>query len=102
MISTSSTRHCFLVVAHDDDTHFNVFLRADRFYVGTPNVDARKLARWKDRAPKATRSGGTATLWPCCDSVSRDEAEDAILAVWLDVKYPRLMEPAPLDTAQQN
>ncbi len=102
MISTSSTRHCFLVVAHDDEIHFNVFLRTDRFYVGTPNLNENKLARWKDRVPSATRSGGTATLWPCCDTVTRAEAEDAILEVWLDVKYPRMMEPSPLDAAQQN
>lgn len=102
MNSTSSTRHFFVVVAHNDKEHFNVFLRSDRFYVGTPNIGARKLARWKDRVPSPSRSGGTATLRPCCDSVTRAEAEDVILAVWLDVKYPRLMPPAPLDTAQHN
>lgn len=98
----SSIRYCFLVVAHDDETHFNVFLRADRFYVGTPNLDARKLARWKDRKPDPSRSGGTATLWPCCDSVTGVEAEDAILEVWLDVKYPRMMRATPLSVARQN
>lgn len=98
----ASTRHFFVVVAHDDDEHFNVFLKSDRFYVGTPNVSAHKLARWKDRAPSPARSGGTATLWPCCDSVTQAEAEDAILEVWLDVKYPRFVEPTPLDVTQYN
>jgi hypothetical protein len=98
----SSIRYCFLVVAHDDEAHFNVFLRADRFYVGTPNLDARKLARWKNREPSSSRSGGTATLWPCCDAVTGVEAEDAILEVWLDVKYPRMTGAEPLSPAQHN
>jgi len=102
VLSSPSIRHCFYVVAHDDATHFNVFLRADRFYVDTPNVDPQKLARWKDRAPSAERTGGTATLWPCCEAVTAAEAEDAVLEVWLDVKYPRHTKAEPVSDAQRN
>lgn len=102
MIAQTSIRHCFHVVAHDDETRFNVFLRADRFYVDTPNLDEEKLARWKGRERSTTRSGGTATLWACCDSVTQTEAEDAILEVWLEVKYPRKTAVRPVSAVQQN
>lgn len=95
-------RPCFLIVPHHDEAHFNVFLRADRFYVGTPNVDAEKLARWKKRERSVMRSGGTATLWPCCDSATQQEAEDTVMSVWLDIKYPRMTGAEPLADAQLN
>lgn len=95
-------RHCFYVVPHDDGLHFNVYLRAERYYVDTPDVDAAKLARWKGRERSTSRTGGTATLRACGESVTEAEANDAVLGVWLDIVRPRFTEAPPVAEAQRN
>lgn len=94
--------HCFYVVPHDDGLRFNVYLRAERHYVDTPDVDAATLARWKWRERDASRTGGTATLWACRESATEAEANDAMQEVWLDIVHPRFSKALPAAGAQRN